>query len=79
MTIEEQVQATLAADAGVTALVPASRIRVPGNWQALTRPCIVHQPVSSDPYYMHEGRAALTNWGSVFLLPVPAHPPCMIE
>lgn len=46
MTVEEKAQAVLAAAGTVTALVPASRIRVPGDWQDLTAPYIIHYPVS---------------------------------
>lgn len=62
MTATEKIYEILAAAAAVTALVPASRIKVPGNWQNLTRPYIVHFPVSVDPTYTHAGLAAGRGW-----------------
>lgn len=62
MTIEEKVYALLAAAAGVTALVPAARIRPPGNWQNLALPYVVHFPLAPDPTETHEGRQPLTGW-----------------
>lgn len=59
MTVEEKAQAVLAAAAGVTALVPAARIRVPGDWQNLAAPYIIHYPVSVTPTRSHEGLEAL--------------------
>ena len=47
MTVEEKVQAVLAAAAGVTALVPAARISVPGDLQEVARPYLVHQIVTT--------------------------------
>lgn len=61
-TIEEKVQALLAADSAVTALSPTSRIKPQGNWQNLARPYIVHFPVAMTPNYTHAGRAALNGW-----------------
>lgn len=56
MTITEKVQAVLIAAAGVTGLVPAARIKVPGTWQNLTRPYIVHRPVAEgSPTHTHDG------------------------
>lgn len=62
MTIEENTYALLSAGASVIALVPASRIKPPGNWQNLPLPYIVHFPVAADPLYTHSGRAPLTEW-----------------
>lgn len=62
MTVEEATYAALSAAGAVTALVPASRIKVRGNWQNLAAPYIIHFPVSADPIHTHEGRAALTGW-----------------
>ncbi len=62
MTIEEQTETLLTGDAGLTALVPTARIKVPGDWQDLPRPYIVHFPVSPEPTYLQESRAALTCW-----------------
>ena len=64
MVVEEKVQAVLVAATGVTALVPAARIKLPGDWQTLPRPYIVHFPVSVDSTYTHnEGLMALRDWG----------------
>ncbi len=52
--IEEQVLTILSAMAAVTSLVPVDRIKVPGDWQNLTRPYIVHFPVSPAPIHVHD-------------------------
>lgn len=52
--IEEQVYTILSGVAALTALVPASRIKVPGDWQNLTLPYIVHFPVSPEPIHVHD-------------------------
>jgi hypothetical protein len=52
--IEEQVFTILSSIAAVTALVPAARIKVPGNWQNLERPYIIHFPVSPAPADVHD-------------------------
>lgn len=62
MNIEEKVQAVLAADAGVTALVPAARIRVPSEWQLTDRPYIVHHPISVEPLHTEESVEKLKRW-----------------
>ncbi len=63
MTVEEKVQAVLVAAAGVTSLVPAARIKLPGDWQNLPRPYVVHFPVSSDGTHTHnEGLMDLRQW-----------------
>lgn len=63
MTIEEKIYAVLSADATVTALVPATRIKPPGNWQNLARPYIVQFPVSEGPIRTHtEGLQDLRIW-----------------
>lgn len=62
MTIEEQVYAILSAASGVITLCPATRIKVPGNWQNLARPYIIHFPVSVTPIQMHGGLAAMRIW-----------------
>lgn len=59
MTVEEKAQAVLAADASVTALVPAARIRLPGDWQNLAAPYIIHYPVAATATRTHEGLEAL--------------------
>ena len=60
--IEEAVQAVLVADAGVTALVTADKIRTPGNWQDLTGQYIIHKPVTVETTRMHSGMANLKIW-----------------
>ena len=68
MTIEETVQALL--EAALPAygsppvdLVAASRIKVPGNWQNLAKPYIVHFPAAPNvPMYMHSGMLDLDEW-----------------
>lgn len=62
MTVEAKIQTLLVANAALVALVPASRIRAPGNWQGLTRPYIVHFPVTSDSILTHSGTAGLKRW-----------------
>lgn len=62
MTIEEQIEAILSAAAGVTSLRPAPRIKVPGDWQNLPKPYIVHFPVSMTPTRCHDGLKALQVW-----------------
>jgi hypothetical protein len=67
MNVEDKVQALLSASLPAygspsVVLVPAIRIRTPGDWQNLVRPYIVHFPISADPIYTHQGRAALTPW-----------------
>lgn len=56
------MQAVLIAAAGLTALVPATRIRVPGDWQDMARPYIIHQPVTVRPTETHNGLQALRIW-----------------
>lgn len=62
MTVTEKIQEILIADATLIALVPAARIRCPGNWQNLDLPYIVHFPVSITPLYTHEGLEAHREW-----------------
>lgn len=62
MTITEYIQSLLESSSAVTVLAPASRIRVPGDWQNLARPYIVHVPVNPDPTYTHSGLAGLRIW-----------------
>lgn len=62
MTIEEKVYALLSAMPTVTALCPASRIKVPGNWQGLVRPYVVHHPVTVEPIRTHDGLESLRIW-----------------
>lgn len=62
MTVREKIQAVLVAAGGVTAYVPANRIRVPGPWQNLARPYIVHFAVAVDPTHTHSGLAQGIGW-----------------
>lgn len=62
MSIEAKVQAILIADGSLTALCPADRIRVPGNWQDMTRPWIIHFPVNTEPGRTHDGLDELCIW-----------------
>ena len=65
MTVTEAVQAVLVADAPVLALCPAVRIRVPGRWEGLARPYIIHFPVALENIRTHsEGLAAMRIWDS---------------
>ena len=63
VSIEQQVYTILAATAAVTSLVPASRIKTPGNWQNMARPYVVHNPVSPEPIpLMNNTMAAMRIW-----------------
>jgi hypothetical protein len=62
MTIEEAIYTILSSNATITALVPASRIKVPGDWQNIERPYIVHQVSSLQPTRTHTGLASLRTW-----------------
>lgn len=63
MTVEEKVQSILAAHSAVTTLCPASRITVPGAWQNIQRPYIVHFPVSQSVTHTHtDGLIAMRVW-----------------
>lgn len=62
MTADQKVQAILTADANLTARVPAARIKVPGDWQSLERPYIIHYPQVGRVNHTHEGTAALREW-----------------
>lgn len=63
MNVEEKVFAVLSAAAGVTALVPGSRIKPPGVQQGLTLPYIVHFPVGAQTSQTHDtGLVNLKYW-----------------
>lgn len=63
MNVVEKVYAVLSADAALTALVPASRIKPPGDWQGQTLPYIVHFPVFVQTDQTHNsGLINLKNW-----------------
>jgi hypothetical protein len=63
MTIEEAVYSVLSGAAGVTALVPAGRIKPEGVYQGIRRPYIRHFAVSVEPIHTHDqGMVELKNW-----------------
>lgn len=62
MTIEEKVYAVLGADQALALAIPKARIKVPGDWQNLARPYIVHFPVSLQPTRTHDGLRKLRIW-----------------
>ena len=62
MTVREKIQAVLEAAGGVTAFVPTNRIRVPGSWQNLARPYIIHFAAAVDPTHTHGGLAQGKGW-----------------
>jgi hypothetical protein len=65
MTIEEKMLAIWAADAAATALVPAARFKVPGNWQDIARPYIIQYPVAeaaSETHQSSEFSGSLRIW-----------------
>lgn len=63
MTVEEKIYQILSASAGVTALVPAGRIKPPGDWQGLEKPYITHFPVDGETTQCSDGQKALRIWG----------------
>lgn len=62
MTVEEQVYAILSAASGVTSLCPATRILVPGAWQNLVRPYVLHFPVAVTPIRSMDSLQAMAIW-----------------
>lgn len=62
MTITEKVQSVLETASGVTSRAPADRIKMPGDWQGLARPYLVHFPVTPEPTHIYGGRARRTFW-----------------
>ena len=58
MSIETTTYSVLSGAVGVTALVPASRIKPPGDWQNLARPYITYRPITFDPTYVHNHETA---------------------
>lgn len=62
-TVEEKVQAVLVANTALIAAVPAASIRVPGNYQNVSRPWIQHMPGGGvRPTYTHDGLKKLRFW-----------------
>ncbi len=62
MTIEEKVEAILKGSVPFTTLVPVGQIKLPGNWQRMDLPYVVHFPVVPTPVHTYSGLAALTEW-----------------
>jgi hypothetical protein len=63
MTVDEKVQAVLIANPALTARVPASRIKTPGDYQGLAQPYIIHFPqVGRVHQCSDEGTMALREW-----------------
>lgn len=63
MTITDKVYSVLSSAAGVTALVPASRIKPHGRQQGLTPPYIVHSGMLASTIFTHDGGLAkLREW-----------------
>lgn len=59
MTIEERIREIWAADATAIALVPAARVKVPGNWQDLTRPYIILYPIVETSEHVHNSGGSI--------------------
>lgn len=57
MTIEEHTIDVWSADAAAIALVPASRFKVPGVYQGMTRPYVVMFPITESQFETHGGGA----------------------
>lgn len=60
MTIEEKILAIWSGNAEAIALVPANRFKVPGNWQGLTRPYVIHRPIVEISSHVHDGGGAVS-------------------
>ena len=63
MNVQEKVTEVLRAASGITALMPASRIKPPGNQQGMSLPYIVHFPVTVETLQTHDtGLINLKKW-----------------
>jgi hypothetical protein len=62
MTAEEKIFAVLSVNSPLLARVPKGRIKVPGDWQSLDLPYIVHFPVAAETIHCHDGLKALRIW-----------------
>lgn len=63
MTLNDKVYAVLSADAGVTVICPASRVKPYGSQQGLTLPYIVHGGSLEDTAQTHDlGLANSKGW-----------------
>ena len=60
MTIEEKIASVWAADGAALALVPASRFKVPGNWQNLDRPYVIQYPIAEKSTHIQRGPSIQT-------------------
>ncbi len=80
MTIEEKIQALLEASlpaygSPVAELCEADHIRTPGDNQNISRPYVIHFPITPTPSYTHGGLSAMREWTyqvSVFTATYPA-------
>lgn len=59
MRVSAKVQALLTANGPVTSLVPATKIKVEGDWQGVAAPYIIHGLVDFEPTNVHSGQTAL--------------------
>lgn len=60
MTVEAKMYDIMRGAVGVTALVPAARLKPQGDWQNLALPNVVHFPVAVETIHTHnEGLMAL--------------------
>lgn len=55
MNVEDKVQGILAGNAALVAQVPVARIKTPGDWQAISSPYIIHQPVAGEVFHNYDG------------------------
>jgi hypothetical protein len=63
MTVEEKIQEVLDRNGALTTVVPASRIRVPGDYQNVARPWISHSPAGGVvPTYTYDGLVEMRTW-----------------
>lgn len=59
MTVDEKILAAWAANTEAIALVPSAMFKVPGNWQRLVRPYVIHFPVVEESTHTHDAKAAI--------------------
>jgi hypothetical protein len=63
MTVIESVQSILTSDASLDAIFPEGQIFAPGARQAVSRPYMVHFPVTIAPSNVHRGTPPNVIWG----------------
>lgn len=63
MTVTECVQSVLAADGTLAVTFPEGQIFAPGQRQAVSRPYIVHFPVTIEPASKHGLAPSSVKWG----------------